>query len=86
MNKTILSLYIIFILLTASFVVASSSSGSGGTYDDSETSSGSSRSDTYFGNLKCYDTGQLTFQQKPAIKPVIVEKEDGTKLTISGEL
>ncbi len=90
MNKTILLLYVIFIFLTASFVIAPSAGGTssagGGISGDSETSSGSSsRSDTYFGDLKCYDTGQLTFQQKPVIKPVIVEKEDGTKLTISGE-
>lgn len=92
MNKDKSLVYLVFIFLTASFVTAGAMSGSGsgasgsggGSYAETSSSSDSS-SDIYFGNLKCYDTGQITFQQKPAIKPVIVEKEDGTKFIISGE-
>ncbi|MEK6939030.1 MAG: hypothetical protein AABX04_08380 [Nanoarchaeota archaeon] len=83
-----LLLYFVFFVLTVSLVIAitSSSSSSGGGGGPSSGSSPSGGGDgPYFYGLKCFDTGQLMFKQKPSIKPVVVEKEDGTNFTILGE-
>ena len=55
---------------------------SGITPSGSHSSSGDG---PYLYGLKCLDTGQLTFKQSPPLKPVMVEKENGTNLTINGE-
>ncbi|PIN74103.1 hypothetical protein COV20_00620 [Candidatus Woesearchaeota archaeon CG10_big_fil_rev_8_21_14_0_10_45_16] len=87
MNRKI-SLYLVclvFLVLAASFVSAPAAGGgaTGGTY--SRDSSGGGGDGPYFYGLKCLDTGQLTFKQRPPINPVVIEKEDGINFTVTGE-
>lgn len=76
------------LLLSFTLVIAagggggsSSSSSSGGSSGGSSSSGGDG---PHLSKLKCYDTGQLTFEQKPAFTPVVLETADGTKLTVVG--
>lgn len=88
-----LFIYIIICILSVSLVLASAGGGGSSSSSSSATSGGSSSASSssssndgpYFYGLECFDTGQLTFKQKPAIQSVIAEKEDGTTLTIAGK-
>lgn len=85
MNKNIL-LYFVFFVLTASFVTApAGGGGSGGGGTSGDSSGGGGGDGPYFDELKCFDTGQLTFKQNPPIKPVVIEKKDGANFTVAGE-
>lgn len=83
------SVYLIALILSASLVLSAVSGGAGGGLGSpgeiSSSSSSSGSSDIYFIWGSCDDTGKISFKQKPKVTPVILEREDGTNLTIAGE-
>ena len=83
-SKLIIS-FIIFSLTIGFANAATTGGGGGGGSERMDRSSSGGDLGFFFYDLKCFDTGQIVFIQKPTIKPVIVEKEDGTKLTVNGQ-
>ncbi len=80
--------YLLILLVSISFVLAAGGGGGGGGSSGGGSSSGGSSgsgSGPTLSNLNCDDRGVLSFLQNPAVKPVIVEKADGTTITLAGE-
>lgn len=79
-------LIILLVLLTPTVIAKGGGGGSGGGSSSGGSSGSSGGGDgPYFYDLQCLDTGQLIFNQKPEIKPVIVKKQDGNNFTVEGE-
>lgn len=69
-------LFLIMLSLSAGIVSAVGGGGGGG---------GGGGDGAFFTNLRCLDTGKISFNQNPPIKPVVVEKADGTNITVPGK-
>ena len=76
-------LIFLFALFFFGLVLAAGGGGGGGS-SGGGSSGGGSGTGPHLTGLKCTDAGQLTFDQKPAITPVVVEKADGTTITLQG--
>lgn len=70
--------YALFMVLFASFVFAAGGGGGG------STGGGSSSSDYAYKDLRCDDTGKISFTRSPVLDIVTITAPDGSSLTIPG--
>ena len=83
MIRKLTILFLLFLLPIGTAIAAGGGGGGGGNGGGNGGGGGSGSS--FFSNLVCDDSGKLTFRQKPAIKPVVVHRGDGTNFTLEGD-
>lgn len=83
MNKKAVLFPLVF-LLSISLALAAGGGGGGSSSGGGGSGGGGGGVGPHVTSLKCTDAGQVSFDQKPAIKPVVLEKADGTKITVEG--
>ncbi len=77
-KRLIITVLVAFLGLALSLELVAAAGGGGG------GGGGGSGGGTYLKNIECQESGLLTFQQNPAIKPVVLEKADSSTITIEG--